>query len=97
MAGMDDLAGFFDPTGESVTERKQLAPRVTGLEGKRVGLLINSKPQAEPLMRFIEETLRERFGMSDFKEARSNSQRPAPTEVVEALSACDVVINAIGD
>jgi hypothetical protein len=92
-----DLDGLFDPTGESVVERKHLAPRVATLAGKRIGLLINTKPSAEPLLRMIQELLRERYRISEFREARTKSSRAAPMETIQSFVGCDVVINAIGD
>lgn len=91
------LTGFFDPTGETIVERKRLAPRVDTLAGKTVGLLINTKIQAEPLLRSIQQQLQEGYKVYEFREARTNSTRPAPPETIEALAKCDVVINAVGD
>jgi hypothetical protein len=93
----DAMDGFFDPTGDSVVERKQLAPRVAELKGKTIGLLINTKPAAEPILREVQALLRDRIDGVQFREARTNSQRPAPPEAVETLRQCDAVINAIGD
>src|SRR5262249_16160439 len=97
--GMDqhDLDGLFDPTGESVVERKHPAPRVSTLAVKRVGLLIDTKPSAEPLLLMIQEMLRERSPISEFQEARTKSWRAAPMETIQSFVGCDVVINAIGD
>jgi len=67
----NDTAGFtVTPTsGLTTTEaggkaKIQLAPRPIDLAGKVVGLLDNTKEQADVILETVAETLRERYGVA---------------------------------
>ena len=54
----------LDPTGVRPVETHRIAPRVTGLNGKRVGLLNNVKTNAKELVVDIADLLQARYDVS---------------------------------
>lgn len=86
------------PVDLDVHERARLAPRPTGLEGKRIGLLNNSKGNADHLLERISLRLRERYGVTDFlRLTKPIFSRVAPDDQLEQLRSCDLVVTAIAD
>jgi hypothetical protein len=90
--------GLVDPRPRPATRRTP-APRLTTIDGARVGFLHNHKPNAARLFEMIGELLRDRFGAQSFHLVPTNSlTMPAPREVVEpAVKASDVVVVGTGD
>jgi hypothetical protein len=95
---------FYDPT-KAPTERsnrgeKQLAPRrFTTLDGVRLGLVSNSKLNADKVLLAIGDLLQERYGIETVvHERKGNFSLPAPDAVIEKIVASsDVVIAGVGD
>ena len=56
--------GFIDPTAGGERERIPLAPRPMDLAGKVVGLLDNTKEQADVILEAVADALRERHGVA---------------------------------
>src|SRR5687768_12111364 len=56
--------GFIDPTAGRGGQRIALAPRPMDLAGKVVGLLDNTKEQADVILETVGEALRERYGVA---------------------------------
>jgi len=82
---------------------KGLAPRLDKLDGKKIGLLCNSKRAAPHIIAATERLLKERFPkvqVSQF-EARSFSvsslEPDRRTEFEDWLKGVDAVIAAVGD
>jgi len=95
---------FFDPTkGPSERARKQkkqLAPRrFTTLDGVRVGLLSNSKINADTILLAIGELLAASYKLKSIvHERKQNFSMPAPAPIVDLIaSQSDVVLAGIGD
>jgi hypothetical protein len=61
---MTSNLGFIDPTAGGQRARIPLAPRPMDLAGKVVGLLDNTKEQADIILETVGETLRERYGVA---------------------------------
>ena len=61
---MTNDLGFIDPTAGHQRERIPLAPRPMDLAGKVVGLLDNTKEQADIILAAVGEALRERYGVA---------------------------------
>jgi hypothetical protein len=95
---------FYDPT-KAPTERslradKELAPRrFTTLDGVRLGLVSNSKLNADKVLLAIGDLLKERYELETIiHERKGNFSLPAPDEVVERIvNGADVVIAGVGD
>ena len=51
----------LNPESETRVEKVTGAPRVASLDGKRVGLIFNEKPQGDVLLERTAELLKERF------------------------------------
>lgn len=95
---------FYDPT-KAPAERakraeKQLAPRrYKTLDGVRLGLVSNSKLNADKVLLAIGDLLKERYDIkSIIHERKGNFSLPAPDVVVETIvENSDVVIAGVGD
>ena len=95
------------PVAKPLDERVPLAPRLSALKGKRLGLLGNGKPKAMLLIERIAELLQERYELTEIvKEDRTRSSVLSPkqreldsTDAVldRLISSADVALNAIGD
>jgi hypothetical protein len=94
---------LFDPTkrtGGAAKRQKQLAPRrFTTLDGVRLGLVSNSKLNADKVLLALGDLLAERYALkSVVHEHKQNFSLPAPDEVVSRVCAqADVVIAGVGD
>ena len=91
---MPDELGFIDPT-EGVSEAKiPLAPRPMDLAGTVVGLLDNTKEQADTILETVGEALRERYGVAKVIIRRKQYySKPATREMMDGL-AKDVQVAA---
>ncbi len=90
---------LLDPTVEAIPDHTILAPRPEDLNGKVVGLLSNSKRNADKLLHDIYALLQDTH---EFKDVvfldKGDASRLAPKEIMdELLEKCDVVITATGD
>jgi hypothetical protein len=95
---------FYDPTKapteRSVKAEKQLAPRrFSTLDGARIGLVSNSKLNADKVLLAIGDLLRERYEIETIvHERKANFSLPAPEPVIERIvNSSDVVIAGVGD
>ena len=89
----------FDPRGVVETEPLALASRVGGLDGLRLGVLDNTKWNANRLLRKTVTKLQEEFAFAAVnyyrKESFSKDADPALVETIAANN--DIVLTAIGD
>jgi hypothetical protein len=89
----------FDPRGVVEAVPMALAPRVGGLNGLRLGILDNTKWNANRLLRKTSATLQERFAFATVtyyrKESFSKDADPALIRQIAAEN--DVILTAIGD
>lgn len=75
-----------------------LAPRSGALDGKRIGLLWNSKVNADVYLRRIRERLEHDFTDLTFEwHAKPTAMKPIPNDTLKQISRCDVIVNAFGD
>ena len=90
--------GFVDPTAGGVKERVPLAPRPSNLSGKVVGLLDNTKEQADIILQTIGDALCERYGVDRVMIRRKEHySKPAPSEMIDEMAKqVDVVIAGLG-
>jgi hypothetical protein len=86
------------PVDPTVEERARLAPRPATLDGKRIGLLNNSKGNADHLLERVALRLGERYAVREFvRVTKPIFSRVAPDDQLEQLRSCDLVITAIAD
>jgi len=89
----------YDPRG--VVEAAPLAtsPRVKKLAGLRLGLLDNTKWNANKLLRGVRDRLMQKhaFGAVNYYRKESFSLAAAPELIAEIAANNDVLITAIGD
>ena len=88
---------LYDPTAEPRVLAAALAPRLTGLEGNRAGILDNGKANAGTLMLAVVDRLKERYGVADVVKREKPVAGPPAPEIVEALSSCDFVLVGSAD
>jgi hypothetical protein len=88
---------LYDPTAEPRAIAAQLAPRLTSLAGKRIGILDNGKANAGTLMLAVAKTLQERYGAGEVVKRDKPVAGPPSAEALEALSQCDFTLVGSAD
>jgi hypothetical protein len=94
---------ILDPTGRAAGAASAggltLAPRRPSLLGARVGLLINTKRNADLFLHEAGKLLLEEHGAASvMARTKLAFAQPVPQDMLEELAAgCDVVITGIGD
>jgi hypothetical protein len=89
---------LMSPIGSNAVERRPIAPRLNGLAGRKIGLLDNTKKNADLLLKAAGEILMRDHGVREVIYRRKVSSSPgAPAEMLDELATCDAVINAYGD
>jgi hypothetical protein len=93
----DDLP-FIDPTRGGAKTRLQRAVRPMDLAGKVVGLLDNTKEQADVILEAVAEALLQRYGVADVIIRRKDYfSRPAPAALIDEMaSKVQVAAAALG-
>jgi hypothetical protein len=91
---------LLNPTGldrKSVDD--DLAPRRSDLRGLTVGLLGNTKPNAEVLLNEIAAELKKRYDVGEFREyTKDYFGTPVKPDLFKQVAEeCDLVITAVGD
>lgn len=95
---MNDVV-VFDPRGRVDAERVALAPRAAALKGLRLGVLDNTKWNANRLLRKTAALLEQRHGIGavNYYKKESFSKSADPALVAAIAAANDIVLTAIGD
>lgn len=95
---MDELI-VFDPRGRVDAERVALAPRVAALQGLRLGVLDNTKWNANRLLRKTAALLEAEHGIAaiNYYKKESFSKVADPALVAAIAADNDIVLTAIGD
>ena len=90
---------LVNPTTKPIVAPFDGAPRLATLVGTRLGVIDDSKKNADVLLEELVDLLRTRYEISEVKWHRKPSaSRPAdPAAVRELAEQCDSVIIAIGD
>jgi hypothetical protein len=89
----------YDPRGVVGAEKKAIAARVRSLEGLRLGILDNTKWNANKLLRELRDQLQAAHPLAAVSYYRKESfSRFAAPELIEKIVAeNDIVLTAIGD
>jgi hypothetical protein len=95
---VDELT-IFDPRGRVDAEQVELAPRVGTLHGLRLGILDNTKWNANRLLRKTAALLEAEHGIGavNYYKKESFSKYADPALIAEIAAANDIVLTAIGD
>jgi hypothetical protein len=95
---MDEVT-VFDPRGWVDAERVELAPRVAALNGLRLGILDNTKWNANRLLRKTAALLEEQHGIGaiSYYKKESFSKSADPALIAEIAANSDIILTAIGD
>ena len=90
---------LISPVNEAVVAESVLAPRLSTLRGKRVGLLDNSKSNAGKMLETVAALLNAQYDFADIVcHRKPSASKPASPEAIDELaSACDLVIVGVGD
>ncbi len=88
---------ILNPTGINRVEARAVSPRIATLEGARLGLLNNNKPNAALLLEYVADHLTRDIGIGELVL----KQKPNPAVGADSLDAyaseVAAVITAIGD
>lgn len=89
----------YDPRGVVGAEKKATAARIQALKGLRLGILDNTKWNANKLLRELRDQLKAAHPLADVRYYRKESfSRFADPALVEKIrSENDIVVTAIGD
>ena len=91
----------LSPEGKAQTSAAKVAglPQFTDLRGKVLGLLDNSKPNADKLAERFAELLKEKYGIASVITRRKlTAQQGAPKQYLDELAAqADFVLSGLGD
>jgi hypothetical protein len=89
----------YDPRGVVGAEKKATAARIQALKGLRLGILDNTKWNANKLLRELRDQLQAAHPLADVhyyrKESFSRFADPALIETIRKEN--DIVVTAIGD
>ena len=96
---MKNSIPVYDPRGVVEAAPMSAAPRVKRLEGLRLGLLDNTKWNANKLLRGVRDRLAEKYGFSavNYYKKESFSLSATPELIAEIAANNDVVVTAIAD
>jgi hypothetical protein len=93
------MQSVYDPRGVVGAEKKEVAARVRSLDGLRLGILDNTKWNANKLLRELRDQLQAAHPLASVTYYRKESfSRFADPALVEKIrSENDIVVTAIGD
>jgi len=89
----------YDPRGVVGAENKAIAPRLRSLDGLRLGILDNTKWNANKLLREVRDRLQAAHPLASVSYYRKESfSRFAAPELIRRIrSENDIALTAIGD
>lgn len=90
---------LLDPTAKPQEDVKSLAPRLAGLRGQRIGILDNTKSNADVLMLRLAELLCEQYEASEIVHRRkAHAAVGATVDMLDDIARrCDAVLVGSGD
>ncbi len=93
------IVRLLDPTAKPHDDEKPLAQRHMDLSGKRVGILDNTKSNADILMKRMAAMLCEQHGAADVMHRRKAHAAIGATDELldEMAESCDLVLLGSGD
>lgn len=99
MSGQVRPVRLLDPTARPHADTKPLARRPADLHGRRIGILDNTKSNADILMRRVAELLRQHHGAAEVVYRRKAHAAVGATEQMldDMAAQCDAVLLGSGD
>lgn len=94
------LDAILNPEGSATAKQHHVAPRrYKTLDGVRLGLLGNSKLNADAVLLAIGDLLKEQYAIeSVYMRSKPTFSKPAPDELIETMvHNADIVITGVGD
>jgi hypothetical protein len=91
-----DLIKVINPTADRELKVGKIASRNHGLEAKRIGLLDNSKPNADKFLEYVGRLLKERYPTIELLPRRKMTRTEADC-LQNLIGSCDLVISAFAD
>jgi len=90
---------LISPVNEAIVAQSAMAPRLSSLRGKRVGLLDNSKSKAGKMLETVAAILNAQYGFTDIvRHRKPSASKPVSPEAIDELaSTCDLVVVGVGD
>ena len=87
------------PAAEDVVRQLGLAPRLPSLRGTRLGLIDNSKHNADAFLQTLETILTQDYGIERVERYRKASPSiPTPPEILARLAeSCDALVHGVAD
>lgn len=89
----------LEPLAETKTKRREVSPRLDGLENKSIGFLDNTKPNADILLAAVADLMTKKYRLANAIQVRKEHViKTAGPQLLESLAErCDAVITASGD
>jgi hypothetical protein len=88
----------YDPRGRVDAQARPLAPRVKDLEGLRLGVLDNTKWNANKLLRLVRDELAQSHQLTaSYYRKESFSRFADPALLARIRAENDIVVTAIAD
>ena len=89
----------YDPRGAVGAEKKEIAARICSLDGLRLGILDNTKWNANKLLRGVRDQLAAQVPLAavNYYRKESFSRFADPALIEKIRSENDIVFTAIGD
>ena len=99
MTDTKKIVTLVHPGAEDVPDTFDLAPRLTTLDGVRIGLIDNRKRHSDVFLAKLQELLRERYGVAGFQYYLKDGASVAtpPDVLADMAKNCDGIIHAIAD
>ena len=96
---MASTVTIVHPAAEDIPVEFSLAPRLSSLQGARLGVINNSKHMAAEFLEALEPLLRKEYGVEAFERyEKLNAAIPAPPAVIQRfVESCDAIIHGVGD
>jgi len=93
------MTQVYDPRGAVGAQSRAIAARIPALEGLRLGILDNTKWNANKLLRELRDQLKAAHPLADvhYYRKESFSKFAAPELIEEIRRDNDIVVTAIGD
>ena len=89
----------YDPRGVVAAQQRSVSKRMNDVKGLRLGVLDNTKWNANKLLRALRDELESRHGVkaTGYYRKESFSKYAEPTLVARIVAENDIVLTAIGD